>query len=595
MSQTFIPMSKADFSRAVTELVWPTPKTEIHVHHTWRPNHAQYRGLPTIQAMFDYHTQTNHWSDIAQHVSIGPEGTIWTGRAWGRSPASAAGHNGAHVFMFETIGDFDHGCDPLTGAQFDSVLHIVATLQIRFGLPTDGSIRFHNQMSTKTCPGSSVDRARFVAQVAERRAQLEAGAQETLIAGANSGALAAQIRAAVAGGGADVIGDDAEILHNEALAAFMEARAASSSNESQEVRETDMHPFEQLRDDDLVLDAIPDAVAATIETRNRFMNNLAMGGGDGPALEFLVTDVQRWLPGQTVRVAFLDGDAALHRDIMLTTQEITDACNLSLDFGEDGNGEFRRWTEEDADYAAEIRVSFNKDGYFSLVGTDSVDPQVGAPMGDVGGRAYQASLNLGGFAQQRPPSWRGTVLHEFLHALGFHHSHQNMRGPCQASFRWDDDAGYQPTQNQAGAFVSDSQGRRPGIYTYLSGFPNFWSRDKVDHNLKTEEDPNLVAGPFDPRSVMLYRFPDIFYKTVPSPCAPAGQGQSLSEGDKRGLRLLYPHGEPEVSAVVEAQRGMLDAISRLSGDGGAELEAVSTGATQLGGVAAALRRKLSAL
>jgi len=357
-----------------------------------------------------------------------------------------------------------------------------------------------------------------------------------------------------------------------------------------------MHPFEHLSDTDVVLDAIPDAVVASIETRDRFMNNLTVGGGGDMALEFLVTDIQSWLPGQTVRVAFLDGDSDLHQDIVETTQEITDACNLTLDFGGDGNGGFRRWTEDDDDYVAEIRVSFDKSGYFSLVGTDSVDPSVGAPLGDVGGRPYQASLNLGGFAVQRPPTWRGTVRHEFLHALGFHHSHQNMRGPCQASFRWEDDEGYQPTQNQAGAFIADSQGNRPGIYTYLAGFPNFWSRAKVDHNLKTEEDPHLIAGPFDPHSVMLYRFPDIFYKTVPSPCAPAGDGQSLSNGDKRGLQLLYPHTASEVKTVVERQRSIMSEISRVSAArGGLELEAAGGGTAQIDGVAAALQHKLNAL
>ena len=34
--------------------------------------------------------------------------------------------------------------------------------------------------------------------------------------------------------------------------------------------------------------------------------------GDAPGLEFVFQDMSRWTPGQTVRVAFLGGDAALH-------------------------------------------------------------------------------------------------------------------------------------------------------------------------------------------------------------------------------------------------------------------------------------------
>lgn len=320
-----------------------------------------------------------------------------------------------------------------------------------------------------------------------------------------------------------------------------------------------------INDTDLVLDALPDDVVASMEVRDRYMNDLGVNGGAG--LEFIVEDILRWVPGQVVKVAFLDGTSALHADIMDAVQEIVAACNLKLDFGKDGGGNFRRWKETDTTYTADIRVSFDKGGYFSLVGTDSVNPNIGSPMSRIGGRARQCSLNLGGYAVQRPAKWRGTVRHEFLHALGFHHSHQNMRGPCQAAFRWDDDPGYQPTRDARGTFIPDAQGRRPGVYTYLAGHPNNWNRAKVDHNLKTEEDPNVVAGPFDRASVMLYRFPDSFYKTVPSLCAPSGEGQALSEQDKRGLRLLYPQTAGDVEAVVAAQRSIAEAIAP-DGDGG---------------------------
>lgn len=326
----------------------------------------------------------------------------------------------------------------------------------------------------------------------------------------------------------------------------------------------------EITDDDVVLDALPDDVVSSIEVRNRFMNNLGVNGEFG--VEFLVSDLQKWMPGQVVRVAFLDGDSALHRDIKDATQEIVDACNIRLDFGEGPAGSFRRWTENDDDYVAEIRVSFDKAGYFSLVGTDSINPAIGSPSGRIGGRPNQCSLNLGGFTAQRPSSWRGTVRHEFLHAMGFHHSHQNMRGPCQESFRWNDDPGYQPTRDSRGAYIADANGRRPGIYTYLAGFPNFWNRAKVDHNLKTEEDPSFVAGPFDRASVMLYRFPDSFYKNVPSACAPSGNGQSLSDGDRRGLRLLYPEVAEEVETLVERQRLLSSAFAATGAAAGGTAE-----------------------
>jgi hypothetical protein len=58
----------------------------------------------------------------------------------------------------------------------------------------------------------------------------------------------------------------------------------------------------------------------------------------------------------------------------------------------------------------------------------------------------------------------------------------------------------------------------------------------------------LVAGEFDPESVMLYRFAPFFYNTRPSPCAPTSEGINLSDGDKRGLALLYPHAADDLRA-----------------------------------------------
>jgi hypothetical protein len=158
-----------------------------------------------------------------------------------------------------------------------------------------------------------------------------------------------------------------------------------------------------------------------------------------------------------------------------------------------------------------------------------------------------------------PADWEGTVRHEFLHALAFHHEHQNMRGPCESQFRWDDDAGYVPTKNARGVFVPDAAGRAPGIYTYLAGAPNFWPRAKVDHNLRTKESPELIVSEFDGASVMLYAFEPFFYRTNPSDCAPTGNGIDLSEGDRRALRLLYPHTAPEVAEIASRAGKSLEA------------------------------------
>ncbi|WP_447602252.1 hypothetical protein [Nitrospira sp. Nam80] len=318
------------------------------------------------------------------------------------------------------------------------------------------------------------------------------------------------------------------------------------------------HWLSRLRDDDVILDALPDSLQASLEVRRRFLDRLPPDSG---GLEFVLSDLQRWRPGETVTVAFLNGDNDLHREIAAATKVITDICHLTLDFGVDRTtGSHRTWSEEDADYKADIRVSFDKSGFWSLVGTDSVDGAIGSPLDDVGGRPHQRSLNLGGFTSHRPDNWRGVVRHEFLHALAFQHEHQNIRGPCAEAFRWEDDFGYQPTRDADGRYISDTQGRRPGIYTYLAGFPNFWSRAKVDHNLLTQEDPRAVAGPFDPGSVMLYRFPSLFYRTENSACAPTGDGIELSAGDIRGLKLLYGDKARDMEAFEARMHALAKAV-----------------------------------
>jgi len=350
------------------------------------------------------------------------------------------------------------------------------------------------------------------------------------------------------------------------------------------------YPLHGLRSDDVVLDLLPDEVEVSVRKRDEWLKSVQEGSA---GLEFIAKDVSRWTPGQKVRVAFLGGDTALRKEIAEATKEITDVANIVLDFTDPATAEFRTWSEADTAYAADIRVSFDKPGFFSLVGTDSINPQIGA--GRIGGRPNQCSLNLGGFPTQRPPNWQGVVRHEFMHAMGFVHEHQNMRGPCEAGMRWDDDPGYVKTQDPRGTFITDANGRQPGIYTYLSGFPNFWNKQKIDFNLRTHDDANTVAGPFEKESVMLYRFAALFYKDPNNGCVPAADGGlSLSEGDRRGLRLLYPRTVQELAQIAERARKALEAVETKASP---ELEGLEEGedmtTTYARHVAGNLRRKIN--
>lgn len=315
--------------------------------------------------------------------------------------------------------------------------------------------------------------------------------------------------------------------------------------------------------DDL-LESYPDEIEKTLaETRamRQEMANMEEG------LEFVVQDVNRWPVGDTVTIAFLGGSYDLHAKIAGVLREITDVCSITFDLGHDPEkGSFRRWTESDTEYTADIRVSFDQDGYWSLIGTMSIDQTLTPHSMGVGGAPHQRSLNLGGFHRALPDSWRRTVLHEFLHALAFSHAHQNPRGECQDEFRWDDDPDYEKTRDDDGRFIPDAAGHRPGIYTFLSGEPNNWDKTTIDRNLRIGDPADLVASEFDPESVMLYRFDPMFFKSNPTPCAPKTAGDALSAGDIRGLQLLYPAIEDPRARTVKAKaQAAHDALADLKG------------------------------
>ena len=158
MPPPFAQLGTREFAALLRHFEFSRQINMVHVHHTWRPNHAQYRGHASIEGMWRHHTQQNGWRDIAQHVSVAPDGSIWLGRNFNLPPASAAGHNGnvqCGPFMIEAIGDFDRGQDELVDPQRASLISVIAAVQQHFGLPHT-AIMFHNMMSSKTCPGTSV-------------------------------------------------------------------------------------------------------------------------------------------------------------------------------------------------------------------------------------------------------------------------------------------------------------------------------------------------------------------------------------------------------------------------------------------------------
>ena len=170
MPPPFRPLSPDDFLDELRRFVWTRRVWRLDMHHTWFPAHRDYDGLPSIERMRAYHVEERGFADIAQHVSIAPDGTIWTGRDWNTRAASVGGILNEGAFMFEAIGDFDLGHDRLGGLQLDSAILVIAAVQRRFALPPE-ALLFHREVpvTEKTCPGTSVRKAAILAAVRASR------------------------------------------------------------------------------------------------------------------------------------------------------------------------------------------------------------------------------------------------------------------------------------------------------------------------------------------------------------------------------------------------------------------------------------------
>lgn len=172
-----------------------------------------------------------------------------------------------------------------------------------------------------------------------------------------------------------------------------------------------------------------------------------------------------WINGSTLQVRFMGGTSAQHAIVQEQAEWWTGHANLDFEFNNASD--------------AEIRITFDpNDGAWSYVGTDAINIPLHMP-----------TMNLG-FMDG------GTAAHEFGHAIGLAHEHQNPSGGIQ----WNEDV----------------------VIRDLGGPPNFWDPDKVRHNVLNKYSADQIRGTeFDDKSIMLYFFPDSWVQN--------GEGTSANE------------------------------------------------------------------
>jgi hypothetical protein len=215
-------------------------------------------------------------------------------------------------------------------------------------------------------------------------------------------------------------------------------------------------------------------------------------------LSAAVERMKLWENGRTLRVKFLDGDPDVQAKVQTITKEWEQEANLTLRFVASG--------------AAEVRVSFAEKGFsWSAVGTDSLTA-----------RPSEATMNYGWLdANTSIREYQRVVRHEFGHALGMIHEHQNPA--AQGVIPWD----------------------KPKVYAYYA--QQGWSEEDVDFNIfqvYSEDSTNHTA--FDPTSIMEYAIPDSL--TIGSYAI--GWNTELSQLDREFMRRQYPKAAPGMREVT---------------------------------------------
>ena len=205
-----------------------------------------------------------------------------------------------------------------------------------------------------------------------------------------------------------------------------------------------------------------------------------------PGFEMAVAGYKYWPPNKVLRVHFIGGTPTMRSKVEHYAKVWHPFINIRFDFVDDPN--------------AEIRVAFVPDGTsWSALGTDALK-QVWFP---------NETMNFGWLQDDTPDDeYSRVVTHEFGHALGCIHEHQNPA----VEIPWNKDAVYR--------YYEQSQG---------------WSKEKVDQNLFRRWEGALHSD-FDRFSIMLYAVP----KELTTGGFEVGWNRELSEMDKKFISMTYP-------------------------------------------------------
>jgi len=148
----FILMNVTEFAEWLAAYKCTRSIKHIQQHHTYMPDYSCFRKdnhFSMLEGMKAYHVSRG-FSDIAQNITIFPDGLVAICRPLRTVPAGIIGAN-AYGICIENVGNFDIGRDRMTDAQKDAIVRVTALLCKKFNLkPSVNTIVYHHWYDCNT-------------------------------------------------------------------------------------------------------------------------------------------------------------------------------------------------------------------------------------------------------------------------------------------------------------------------------------------------------------------------------------------------------------------------------------------------------------